>query len=85
MTLEILHKFFGWCLLMNLVLIAWWALFVLFASDWMYKMHGKFFKGLARETFDAIHYAGLAFFKIIVFVFCLVPYFALLILKCGCE
>ncbi|RKX32173.1 MAG: hypothetical protein DRP71_12400 [Verrucomicrobia bacterium] len=85
MTLEILRSFFGWCLLMNVALIVWWALFVLFAPDWMYKMHGRFFKGLARESFDAIHYAGLAFFKIIVFVFCLVPYLTLLILTCGCE
>jgi hypothetical protein len=65
---------------MNFLLIAWWALFILFASDWVYHLHGKFFRGLPRDSFDAIHYAGLAFFKIIVFVFCLVPYLALVIL-----
>ena len=77
MTLEILRSFFGWCALINVALILWWALFIMFASDWVYRMHGRFFKGLARESFDAIHYAGLAFFKIIVFVFNFVPWIAL--------
>ena len=34
---------------------------------------------MPRETFDAIHYSGMAFFKIMVFVFNAVPYIALLI------
>jgi len=49
----------------------------IFAHDWIYKKHGKWFK-LSVERFDAIHYAGMTFFKLCIFVFNLVPYLALL-------
>jgi len=39
-------------------------------------MHSKWFN-IPVEKFDAIHYAGIAFFKISIFLFNLVPYFAL--------
>jgi hypothetical protein len=32
---------------------------------------------LSVERFDAIHYAGMLFFKICIFLFNIVPYFAL--------
>jgi hypothetical protein len=39
-------------------------------------MHSKWFK-VPVETFNAIHYAGIAFFKITILVFNIIPYFAL--------
>jgi hypothetical protein len=51
-------------------------LFFTLAHDWMYKIHGKWFK-LSVDKFDTIHYAGMAFFKICIFLFNIVPYFAL--------
>lgn len=42
----------------------------------MYRMHRKLFK-MSVETFDAIHYAGLAFHKILIIVFIIGPYVAL--------
>jgi hypothetical protein len=39
-------------------------------------MPGKWFK-LTVERFDAIHYAGMAFFKIGIFLLNIVPYLAL--------
>jgi hypothetical protein len=35
---------------------------------------------MPRDRFDAIHYAGIAFFKILIMVFNLVPYLALRII-----
>ena len=76
MSVEAIRSFFGWCTLINWgVLLVWWG-FVVFASDWIYGWHGKWFK-LPRETFAGIHYAGMAFFKILIIVFNLVPYLAL--------
>jgi hypothetical protein len=49
------------------VLIIWFAAFVL-AHDWMHRMHHRCFS-LSVETFDAIHYGGLAFYKIGIFYF----------------
>ncbi|MGA3317570.1 MAG: DUF6868 family protein [Candidatus Korobacteraceae bacterium] len=57
------------------ILIIWFGVFV-FAHDWMYRMHGHWFK-LSVETFDAIHYAGLAVYKVGILLFNLVPLVAL--------
>ena len=78
MTVELLREFLLWCLVINFGLLTMWFLFIALAGDMIYRLHGKWFK-MPRETFDAIHYSGMAFFKIIVFVFNAVPYIALLI------
>jgi len=57
------------------VLFVWFGVFV-FAHDWMYRMHGRWFK-LSIETFDAIHYAGLSVYKIGILLLNLVPLVAL--------
>lgn len=79
MSLEILRAFLGWCTLINLGLLLWWWLWLVFGRDWVYGMHGRWFK-LSEERFDAIHYGAIAFFKLCVIVFNLVPYLALRII-----
>ena len=58
----------GWLLL--------WLLAFVWLHDWMYRMHSRWFT-LSLERFDAIHYGGMALFKMAVVVFNLVPYLAL--------
>lgn len=76
MSVELVREVLGWCSLINLGLLLWWFLFLSLAHDWTYRVHSRWFK-LSSERFDAIHYAGMAFFKIAVIVFNLVPYLAL--------
>jgi len=76
MTIDTLRQMLLWCFVINYGLLLWWFLFFTFAHDWVYRFHGKWFK-MPVEKFDAIHYAGIAFFKICIFVFNLVPYIAL--------
>lgn len=76
MSVELVREVLGWCSLINLGLLLWWFLFLSLAHDWTYRVHSRWFK-LSPERFDAIHYAGMAFFKIAVIVFNLVPYLAL--------
>jgi len=76
MTVELLREVLGWATLINLGLVSWWFVVFLFAHNWMYQLHSKWFN-LSVERFDAIHYAGMAFFKISVFIFNLAPYLAL--------
>jgi len=52
----------------------------IFAKGFIYNFHSKMFK-LTPEQFDAIHYAGIAFLKVIVIVFNLAPYIALQLIK----
>jgi hypothetical protein len=61
------------------VLIAWFLAFVN-ARDWMRSLHGRWFE-LPDVTFDAIHYAGMAAYKIGILLFNLTPLLALWLLR----
>jgi len=76
MDIELLRRFLAWCTVINSVLLLVWWVFVAFGGDWVFRIHGKWFK-ISRETFDAVHCAGMMFFKMVVFVFNLVPYLVL--------
>ncbi len=76
MTIEITRDVLAWCSVINVgILLFWWVWFML-AHDFMYQLHGKWFK-LSVERFDAIHYSLMGFFKVGIILFNLVPYFAL--------
>jgi hypothetical protein len=79
MTVDILLGVLGWSAVINIGLLLWWSLWILFAHDFVYRMHSKWFK-IPVEKFDAIHYAGMAFYKITIIVFNVVPYLALRII-----
>jgi len=76
MTIDMVRDTLLWCFIINTGLLLWWFMFFTLAHDWIYKFHGKWFK-LTVDKFDAIHYAGMSFFKICIFLFNIVPYFAL--------
>ncbi|MBW1851924.1 MAG: hypothetical protein JRJ15_10935 [Deltaproteobacteria bacterium] len=79
MTLEIIRSALAWCAVINIGLLLWWILLFTLAHDWVYRVHTKWFN-LSVDTFDTIHYAGMGLFKLGLFMFNLVPYFALRIL-----
>ena len=76
MTLETIRAVFAWCTVINFGLLAFWWVFFALAHDWMYRYHSKWVK-MSEETFDAIHYAGMALFKIGILLFSLGPYLAM--------
>lgn len=57
------------------ILLIWFGVFV-FAHDWLYRMHSRWFK-LSVETFDVVNYAGISIYKIGILLFNLVPLIAL--------
>lgn len=78
-TNEIEHVLL-WSVGLNyLVLFIWFGGFI-FAHDWIYRMHGRWFR-LSVETFDAIHYGGLAVFKIGIILLNLVPLVAFCLVR----
>jgi hypothetical protein len=79
MTLEIVRSTLAWCAVINIILLLWWFLFFKLAHDWMYRFHSKWFN-LSVDRFDAIHYAGMAAYKMGIWLFNLAPYFALRII-----
>ncbi|HCU89308.1 MAG TPA: hypothetical protein DGR97_05175 [Gammaproteobacteria bacterium] len=76
MAIELVQEILGWCLLINVVLLLIWFLFIVFANDWMFRIHTRWFK-LSSENFDAIHYAGIGLFEMGIVMFNVVPYLAL--------
>jgi len=65
-----------WCVGINYgVLLVWFGVFV-YAHDWMYRRHTRWFK-LSVETFDGLHYAGVSIYKIGIILLNLVPLVAL--------
>ena len=76
MTMETIRTVFAWCAVINIGMLLFWFLFFALAHNWLYKIHSKWFK-LSTETFDAIHYAGMAVYEVSILLFILGPYIAL--------
>ena len=52
-----------WSLVVNYVILLVWFAAIVFAHDFVYRLHTRWF-AMSRETFDAIHYGGMAVYKI---------------------
>lgn len=79
MTMQALMTFFGWCTILNYSLLLTWFLFFVFARDWVYRLHGKWFS-ISPEHFDRLHYEMMGLYKIGIFLFNLMPFLALYII-----
>ena len=61
--LHALREILIWSLVVNYVILLVWFAAIVFAHDWVYRFHTRWFH-LSRESFDAIHYGGMAVYKI---------------------
>lgn len=57
------------------ILLIWFGAFSL-ARGWMYRLHSRWFN-LSAQTFDALHYAGMAVYKIGIIMLNIAPLVAL--------
>jgi len=76
MNIDLIREVLGWSALINYAFLILWFLFFSLAHDWLYHFHGKWFS-LSIEHFDAMHYLSMAFYKLSIFIFFLVPYLVL--------
>jgi len=67
------------CFLGGMVLLMVWFAWFAIAGDWIYQVHSRWFQ-IPRQSFDAIHYAGMAVTKIAIIVFFLLPWIAIKLL-----
>ncbi|MFC4762887.1 DUF6868 family protein [Dyella koreensis] len=72
MTTTLIKDVLIWCVVLNYIILLAWAGVFIFARDWMYRIHGRWFK-LSDGAFDAIHYGGMAVYKIGIILFNLIP------------
>jgi hypothetical protein len=80
MTSNALVSFLVWSTVLNYAVLLLWFTVFRAAHEWLYRLHGHWFT-LSPDTFDTIHYAGLAGYKILVLIFNVVPLLALLLVR----
>lgn len=78
MEIDTIRTFFMWCTLLNGGFLTLSSIIYLFAGDWVFQMHSKWFP-ISREAFNVAIYCFIGFFKIMFLLFNLVPYLALVI------
>jgi len=76
MCIGTLKQILGLCSIINLVVLLFWFIMMAFANKAIYKIHSRWFK-ISEEHFNAIHYTGIMYYKLAIFVFFIIPYFVL--------
>ncbi len=79
MDIQMLTRFFMWCMILNFGLLMFSFLLLVFAGDFMYEKHGRWFS-MPRETFNAVLYSFLGIYKIFFLVFSVMQWVALTII-----
>jgi len=78
MDVQTLTTFFMWCTILNVALLSLSSLMCICAGDWVYRIQNKWFS-ISKETFNVLIYSFIGLYKLLVIVFNLIPYIALLI------
>ena len=74
-----MEEFFKWCMIINVGLLSFWAIIMVFARDGIYAIHNRFFP-MSRQTHGILMFSFLGIFKIFLIIFNITPYVVLLIL-----
>ena len=78
MDIQTLTTFFMWCTILNVALLIFSYLVCAFFGDFSYRINNRFFP-ISREAFSIVTYSFLGLYKILILVFNVIPYIALLI------
>lgn len=78
MTIEQIREMLGWCSLINGVLLIVMFVLVTAARPLVYKMHSKLFP-ITESQFNIAIYSFLGIYKLLVYVFNIIPWLALCI------
>ena len=76
MTLAALTTFLGWTVVVHFGLIIFATLMIVVMRNWVPVLHGRMF-GIAPDTVRKLIYQWLGTYKLMIFVFALVPWVAL--------
>ena len=82
MNPDVLCRFLLWSLAFNYAVLLVWFLAFVTARDALRRLHGRWF-ALPDASFDAIHYGGMAAYKIGILLFNLAPLAALWLARRG--
>jgi uncharacterized protein DUF6868 len=71
-----LTRFLVYCAVTNYAVLIVWFLAFIAAHDQLYRLHAMWFR-LSPEGFDAMHYGGMAIYKLGILLFTVAPAVAL--------
>lgn len=80
MTIEFIRNFLMWSSVINIAILLCWFLLFVFTHDFIYRYHSKWFQ-LSVKRFDSIQYMAMAFYKICILFFNVIPYIVLFFVK----
>ena len=78
MDIATVREVFMWCTILNLGLLTLSSMICICAGDWVYRMHSKWFP-MSRDSFNVVVYSFIGLFKVLVLIFNVSPYIALVI------
>lgn len=81
LTLSVLQTLLGWCTVINFTVLSVWFVLWVIAREQIYALHQRWFPALSKAQFEALHYNGMALFKLAIMLFNLAPYVALLLMS----
>ncbi|MBK5072631.1 hypothetical protein I2492_06350 [Budviciaceae bacterium CWB-B4] len=79
MDLYLIKQLLFYCTVINYAILLIWFTVILLARTSIYRLHRRWFQ-LPDTRFDAIHYSGMAIYKIGILLFNLVPWITLCLL-----
>ena len=80
MNMEQLTELFKWMCIINIALLLFSTFVLIALKSMMVKMHSQMF-GVTESQISVVAYAYLGMFKVLIIVFNIVPYIALLIIN----
>lgn len=70
----------SWWLGVGLIFL-WFVVFLL-TNEWGYNLHSRWFE-ITKQEYDLLNYYGMAFVKMIIFFFFLIPYLSIRMVFCS--
>ncbi|MFC1771148.1 DUF6868 family protein [Candidatus Margulisiibacteriota bacterium] len=80
MNVEMLSKFFLWCSIINTGALLFSFFVVVMGKKYIYRMHGMLFN-ISEEKIGSAVYSTLIHYKVLIFIFNIIPYIAIQIIK----
>lgn len=78
--MDTIKAFLEISLAINYAILLVWFIAFSWGHEFLYRLHSRWFR-LSVEGFDTVHYAGMAFYKVTIFLFNLTPLLALCYLR----
>ena len=75
MEIDGIRDVFMWCTIINVCILFFWFVIIAIAGGGIHRLHSRWIP-LSKDAFNAIHYGGIMFFKMLIFAFNFVPYIA---------